>query len=69
MEKTIDIEGILKSKMGDRAKYVPGFLVKWLKKIIHEDEVNKFLWETRDEKGVVWLESCVRYLGMCCRFH
>ena len=64
MEKTIDIEGILKSKMGERAKYVPGFLVTWLKKTIHEDEVNKFLWETRDEKGVVWLESCVRYLGM-----
>ena len=64
MEKTIDIEGILKSKMGDRAKFVPGFLVKWLKKTIHEDEVNAFLWETRDEKGVVWLESCVRYLGM-----
>ena len=47
IEKTIDIEKILKSKMGSKAKYVPGFLVSWLKKIIHEDEVNKFLWESR----------------------
>ena len=38
IEKTIDIEKILKSKMGSKAKYVPGFLVSWLKKIIHEDE-------------------------------
>ena len=37
IEKTIDIEKILKSKMGSKAKYVPGFLVSWLKKIIHED--------------------------------
>ena len=47
IEKTIDIEKILKSKMGSKAKFVPGFLVSWLKKIIHEDEVNKFLWESR----------------------
>ena len=51
IEKTIDIEKILKSKMGSKAKYVPGFLVSWLKKIIHEDEVNKFLWESRGLSG------------------
>lgn len=45
IEKTIDIDKILKSKMGSKAKYVPRFLVSWLKKIVHEDEVNKFLWE------------------------
>ena len=52
IEKTIDIDKILKSKMGSKAKYVPRFLVSWLKKIVHEDEVNKFLWE-RDRKSVV----------------
>ena len=51
IEKTIDIEKILMSKMGSKAKYVPGFLVSWLKKIIHEDEVNKFLWESRGLSG------------------
>ena len=37
MEKTIDIDKILKSKLGTKAKFVPGFLVSWLKKTIHED--------------------------------
>ena len=64
IEKTIDIEKILKSKMGSKAKYVPGFLVSWLKKIIHEDEVNKFLWESRGLSGTEWLTECVRYLKM-----
>ena len=50
-EKTIDIDNILKSKMGTKVKWVPGFLVSWLKRIAHQDEVNKFLWESRDKVG------------------
>ena len=64
MKKTIDIDKILKSKLGTKAKFVPGFLVSWLKKTIHEDEVNRYLWESRHETGTEWLEECVRYLDM-----
>ena len=63
-EKTIDIDHILKDKMGAKAKWIPGFLVSWLKKIIHQDQVNAFLWESRDKTGTDWLEECVRYLKM-----
>ena len=61
-EKTIDLEKILKSKMGSKAKWVPRPLVWWLKHIIHQDEVNRYLWESRHLKGTEWLEECVRYL-------
>ncbi|MGN0068349.1 MAG: glycerol acyltransferase [Prevotella sp.] len=64
IEKTIDIDSILKSKMGSKAKYVPGLLVKWLKHIVHQDEVNRYLWESRHLSGTEWLEECVRYLDM-----
>lgn len=64
IERTIDIEKILKGKMGAKAKYVPPFLVSWLKRIAHQDEVNGFLWENRDKVGTEWLEECVRYLDM-----
>ena len=64
MEKTIDIDKILKGKLGAKAKFVPGFLVNWLKRVAHEDQVNAFLWESRDKVGVEWLEECVRYLDM-----
>lgn len=63
-EKTIDIDKILKEKMGPKAKFVPGFLVNWLKRIAHQDQVNAFLWESREKVGVDWLEECVRYLDM-----
>ena len=61
-EKTIDLEKILKSKMGSKAKWIPRPLVWWLKHIVHQDEVNKYLWESRHLKGTEWLEECVRYL-------
>lgn len=64
VEKTIDIEKILQGKMGKKAKLVPRFVVSWLKHIIHEDEVNKFLWESRNLSGTEWLTECVRYLKM-----
>ncbi len=63
-EKTIDIDNILRSKMGAKAKYVPGVLTRWLKRIIHQDEVNKFIWDARALSGTEWLEECVRYLQM-----
>lgn len=61
-EKTIDVRQILRGKMGAKAKYVPGFIVKWLERILHQDEVNEFLWDNRDRTGVEWLESCLKYL-------
>lgn len=64
VEKTIDIKRILKDKMGSKVRFVPCFLVAWLKKIIHEDEVNRFLWENRNLKGTEWLTACVQYLDM-----
>ena len=64
MEKTIDIDKILRGKMGDKAKWVPRFLVSWLKRIVHEDEVNRFLWESREKTGTEWLTECVKYLKM-----
>ena len=61
-EKTIDIEKILRGKMGKKARWVPGFVINYLRKIAHEDTVNGFLWEARDLKGTPWLEACMRHL-------
>lgn len=63
-EHTIDIEQILASKVGDKAKYIPKFLINWLKNITHQEELNKFIWDSRDEHCTDWLEACVRYLDI-----
>lgn len=64
IERTIDIEKILADKMGSKANMVPKCLVSWLKRIVHEDEVNRFLYQSRHLAGTEWLTECVRYLDM-----
>ena len=64
IQKTIDIDKVLHDKMGDKAKWVPKPAVSWLKKTIHQDRVNAFLWESRELTGTPWLKACVDYLEM-----
>lgn len=62
-EKTIDIDAILQSKMGNKAKRVPRFVVNWLKRIVHQDEINGFLWDARDLQGTPWLKAGLEFLN------
>ena len=39
----IDVEKVLYSKNPTLAKTIPGFIINYLKKIIHQDELNEFL--------------------------
>ena len=62
-EKTIDIDALLRSKMGAKANHVPRFAVNWLKKIVHQDQVNEFLWNARDLQGTPWLKAGIAFLN------
>ncbi len=61
---TIDIDRIIREKAGSKAKRVPRFVVSWLKRIIHQDEINDFLRKEGDKQGVPWLNDCVEFLDM-----
>ena len=61
-EKTIDIDAILKQKMGARARFIPKAAVNWLKRIAHQDEVNDFLWGAHELTGTPWLKAGLAYL-------
>lgn len=58
----IDIDKVLQAKMGTKAKFVPRFLVNWLKRIVHQDEINRFIELEGDKQGVEWIEDCLEYL-------
>lgn len=64
IEKTIDIDEILKNKLGDKVNYLPRFVASWLKKITHQDEINVFLWNHRHLTGTEWLEACIDFLDV-----
>ena len=62
--KTIDLDAVLQGKMGKKARWIPRPAVSWLKKTIHQDEVNDFLWESRELTGTPWLKATMKYLDM-----
>ena len=43
-------------------KNIPKFVVSYLKKIVHQDEINGFLNESKDRLGVDFLEACMGFL-------
>lgn len=60
----IDIDKVLHNKMGKKSRFVPRFLVSYLKKIIHQDEMNDFLSNGgRDKEGVEFVGAFLAYLG------
>lgn len=62
-EFTLDIDRILKEKAGKKAKYIPRFLVNWLIKIAHQDELNDYLHGIGYKQyGVDFLDSAMEYL-------
>lgn len=58
----IDVDKMLGQKLGAKATYVPGFVRNYLKKLIHQDELNQFLVESKDKTGVPFLKACVEFL-------
>lgn len=58
----IDINSILRSKAPKYYKFIPGFFIRYLKKIIHQDEINVLLDRTRDDIGVDFIEQALDFL-------
>jgi putative hemolysin len=51
-EKFFDVEKIFASKNPGLARVMPSFVFNILKRIIHQDELNKFLYNNRDKWGL-----------------
>ena len=60
----IDVDGILREKMPKYYRYIPKWLIRYLKRIVHQEELNVFLAETEGRVGVDFLEDCLEFLGI-----
>lgn len=65
----IDIDAVLKSKMGNKSKFVPRFAVSWLKHIAHQDEINHFMDQVGEMQGVPWLDAVLDFLNVKLDVH
>lgn len=60
--KRVDVEQIIRSKTGNRK--VPRFFINYMKKILHEDELNQYLVEHPDDQGLDFLDSGLDYIDV-----
>jgi putative hemolysin len=55
--KFIDVRHIFASKNPRLAKVLPGFLFRLLEKIIHQEEINQFMYTNRDKWGLDYCQA------------
>ena len=58
----IDIDKVLREKAPRQARYIPRFVVSYLKRIVHQDELNGFLRGAQDKVGVDFLKASLDFL-------
>jgi len=59
IEKKIDIEKVIASKNAKLLKYMPSFVLSYLKRIIHEDYINEFLHIHSDKYGLDFIQAAL----------
>lgn len=56
----IDIEKIFSQKMPKLAKKIPAFLYRWLKKILHQDDINSLLLRADGVEGLPFVTETMK---------
>lgn len=60
----IDIQAVLAQKAPRVARHVPGWLINYLARIIHQEELNEILSRYRDREGVDFMRSLIDYFDL-----
>ena len=59
----IDVEALLRSKSPKLLRIIPGFVISYLKRIIHQDEINKALHDFKDYYGLDFIDRILSVFG------
>ena len=60
----VDVDKVLESKNPALKKIMPRFLLTWLKKIIHQDEINDFLSKHKNVKDEQLVAALLQYINI-----
>jgi 1-acyl-sn-glycerol-3-phosphate acyltransferase len=62
-EKFIDIEKILREKATRLYRILPGFVIGWLKRKLHEEDINQTIHVLKDKHGLEFNNGVLHQLG------
>lgn len=60
----IDIDAVLAAKAPKAARWVPKFVTRWLKRTVHQDEINYILSEYASLPPQQFIQACFRFWGV-----
>lgn len=60
----IDIKAVLEQKAPKVARRIPGWLIAYLAKTIHQAELNEILSRYHDQQGVDFMRSMIDYFDL-----
>lgn len=69
MEKFIDVRKLIAEKNPQVLKWIPGFVINYVKKIIHEDDLNEFIWEQRDADAYDFCDATMKKFNITINLH
>lgn len=64
MDKLIDIDHVFKKHAPKTYKALPRFIIKFIKKIIHQDEINAFIEHAAGKKGYDFVKELIYYFDI-----
>lgn len=62
--KFIQVRNVIHTKSPKLAKWIPGFLIRYLERIIHEDEINYIMTKFRELYGLDFVDALISELGI-----
>jgi len=60
----IDVEKAIEDKNPRLLKALPGFVLRYLKKIIHQDDLNEIIQRFHEQEGLDFVEKTLDYMGI-----
>lgn len=61
---SIDIDKVIASKSPKAAKFIPGFAVSFIKRLIHQREINEILSANRGVEGCDFVKNALKYMNI-----
>ena len=63
-EKLIDIESLFAAKNPKLLRIIPKFVLSYLKRITHQEEINGYIYRNRDKTGLPFVEAILTEFGV-----
>jgi putative hemolysin len=69
MDKFVDVKKLIAQKNPGLLKWIPPFVINYIRKVIHEDDLNEFMWQNRNSNGYEFCDNCMVKFNITINLH